>query len=127
MGKYLSIGPDRDRCPPVQIRAMWFHVMFPGNPYWENPNGSMPSHTKGHEGNLPIGTQIQSLRMPGPHIGVSGSVNCWSTFCVAFSLALFALGDIDPTGRFCLRTLNFGRPMTIVGPVWIRLPYPMLS
>jgi hypothetical protein len=37
--------------------------------------------------------------------------------CVALSLALFALGSADLTGRFCLRTLNFGRPMPIVGPI----------
>jgi hypothetical protein len=37
--------------------------------------------------------------------------------CVALSLALFALCSADPTDRFCLRTLNFGRPMPIVGPI----------
>jgi hypothetical protein len=30
------------------------------------------------------------------------------------SLALFALGDANPTDGFYLRTLSFGRPTTIV-------------
>jgi hypothetical protein len=33
------------------------------------------------------------------------------------SLALFALGGADLTDGFCIGTLSFGRPMTIVGPV----------
>jgi hypothetical protein len=37
-GKYLSIGPDRGRCPPGQIQARWLHATFPGNPYRENPD-----------------------------------------------------------------------------------------
>jgi hypothetical protein len=40
-----------------------------------------------------------------------------ATLCVTLSLALFALGDADSTGGFCLRTLRFGRPMTNVGPI----------
>jgi hypothetical protein len=39
------------------------------------------------------------------------------TLCVILSLALFALGGTDPTIRFCLRTLSFGRPTTIVGTI----------
>jgi hypothetical protein len=35
----------------------------------ENPDGSMPAHTKGLEGNLVVQTQIQSMRMPGPLTG----------------------------------------------------------
>jgi hypothetical protein len=38
-------------------------------------------------------------------------------FCVAFSLALFALGSTDLVGGFCLRTMSYSRPMSIVGPV----------
>jgi hypothetical protein len=40
-----------------------------------------------------------------------------ATLCVAFSLALFALGGTDLTGGFCLQTLRFIRPMVIVGPI----------
>jgi hypothetical protein len=34
-------------------------------------DGLMLAHTKGREGNLPVGTQIQSLRMPGALDGAS--------------------------------------------------------
>jgi hypothetical protein len=37
-----------------------------------------------------------------------------ATLCAALSLTLFALGGADLTGGFCLRTLSFGRPTTIV-------------
>jgi hypothetical protein len=37
--------------------------------------------------------------------------------CETLSLALFGLGGTDPASGFCLRTLSFGRPMPIVGPV----------
>jgi hypothetical protein len=40
-----------------------------------------------------------------------------ATLYVALSLALFALGGADSTGGFYLRTLSFGRPMIIMGPV----------
>jgi hypothetical protein len=40
-----------------------------------------------------------------------------ATLGVALSLALFALGDADPAGGFCLRTLNFGRHMLCMGTV----------
>jgi hypothetical protein len=40
-----------------------------------------------------------------------------ATLFVTLSLALFALCDTDLTGGFCLRTLSFGEPMIIVGPV----------
>jgi hypothetical protein len=32
----------------------------------ENSNVLMLAHTKGHEGNLPVGTQIRRLRISGP-------------------------------------------------------------
>jgi hypothetical protein len=32
----------------------------------ENSDGLMPAHIEGHEVNLPVKTQIQSLRMLGP-------------------------------------------------------------
>jgi hypothetical protein len=39
------------------------------------------------------------------------------TLCVTLSLTLFALGDADLTSGFCLKTLSFSRPTTIVGPI----------
>jgi hypothetical protein len=39
----------------------------------KSPDGSMPAHTKGHEGNLPVETHIRSLRMAGPLGGASGA------------------------------------------------------
>jgi hypothetical protein len=58
--------------PPGQIVARWFQVTFPGNPYRKNLDGYIPSHTKGCEGNLLTGAQIQSLRMSGPLDGALG-------------------------------------------------------
>jgi hypothetical protein len=87
MGKYLSIGPDRGRCPspPVQIGAWWFHALFLGSPYWEKLDGYMPAHMGG-DGNLLARTQIQSLRMTGPLGGVSGSASCWPSFVLLYPL-----------------------------------------
>jgi hypothetical protein len=76
----------------------------------------MPTHMKGREGNLPTGTQIESLRMSGPLIGPR-VCQLLATLYVALSLALFALGGADPTGGFCLRTVSFSRPMTITGSI----------
>jgi hypothetical protein len=59
-------------------------------------------------------TQIQNLRMMGPLDGVPVGANYWSSF-VLLSLALFALGDTDPVGGFCLRTLSVSQAH--VGPV----------
>jgi hypothetical protein len=39
----------------------------------ENPDVSMPAHTKGCERNLVIGTQVRSLRMSGPLGGAPGA------------------------------------------------------
>jgi hypothetical protein len=52
--------------PPGQIETGWFQVSFLSNPLWENPDGLVPTHMEGHEGNLPVGTQIRSLRMSDP-------------------------------------------------------------
>jgi hypothetical protein len=42
----------------------------------------VPAHSGGGgDGNLLAGSQIQSLRMPGPLGGVSGSTSCWPSFC----------------------------------------------
>jgi hypothetical protein len=76
----------------------------------------MLAHTKGRDRNLPPGTQIQSLRMPPPSIG-SQMCHLVATLCVALSLALFALDVTDLTSGFCLRTLCYRKPMTIMGPV----------
>jgi hypothetical protein len=55
--------------PPGQIQTRWFHASFLII-LIKNMDGSMPAHTKGHEGNLPVRTQIQSLRMLGPLDGL---------------------------------------------------------
>jgi hypothetical protein len=39
------------------------------------------------------------------------------TLYVALCLALLDLGGSDPTSVFCLRTVSFGRPLRIEGPV----------
>jgi hypothetical protein len=44
--------------PPDKIWIMWFHASFPGNPWWENPDGSVLANIEGHEGNLPVMTQM---------------------------------------------------------------------
>jgi hypothetical protein len=75
----------------------------------------MPAHMEGLEGNLLAGTQIQSLRVPGP---LDGALESVSTLCVSLSLTLFALGSADPTGGFFLRTLSFEDPLAIMGPIW---------
>jgi hypothetical protein len=85
----------------------------------------MPAHTKDREGNLSVGTQIQSLRISGPLSGVPARL-LLATLCVTLNLALFAHGGADPTGEFCLRTLSYCRPTTIVGLFWIRLSYPTM-
>jgi hypothetical protein len=38
----------------------------------ENPDGSILAHTKGHDGNVRVGTLIQSLSMSGPLDGAPG-------------------------------------------------------
>jgi hypothetical protein len=40
----------------------------------------MLAHMKEHEGNLPIGTLIQTMRMSGPLEWGSGCVSCWPPF-----------------------------------------------
>jgi hypothetical protein len=47
----------------------------------ENPDGSMPAHMKGHEGNLSVGTQIRGLRMPGPLDGALGAPTASHPLC----------------------------------------------
>jgi hypothetical protein len=54
----------------------------------------MPTHMKGCEGNLPTGTQIQSLRILGLLDGPSESVICWLPFvslCPSLCLLWVAL------------------------------------
>jgi hypothetical protein len=95
--------------PSSQIRIRWFQAFAPGNPWWENTDGSLLAHTEGCEENLSVETQIQNLRMSDPVIGL-WMRQLLPIVCVALSLALVALGGSDPTGRFQLRTLSFGRP-----------------
>jgi hypothetical protein len=66
-------------------------------------------------------TKLENVKSPrwGPRVAPGAGHSC-----VALSLALFALGGADPAGRFCLRTLSFGR--LTWGPFWIRFPYPLL-
>jgi hypothetical protein len=40
-----------------------------------------------------------------------------ATYCITLSLSLFALGGADLTGGFCLSTLSYSRPTTIVRPI----------
>jgi hypothetical protein len=63
--------------PPWQILVRMFQATFPSNPYQENPDGEMPAHMVGREGNLPIRTQIQSLRVLGILDEVPESASCW--------------------------------------------------
>jgi hypothetical protein len=67
----------------------------------------MPAHMEGHEGNLPIETQIQSFR-----VSLMGHWVCQLLviLCIALSLALVSLGGSDLLGGFCLQTLSFGKP-----------------
>jgi hypothetical protein len=45
-----------------------------------------------------------------------------ATLYVALSLALFAQVGTDPTGGFCLRTLSYSGPTTIMGPILHMVP-----
>jgi hypothetical protein len=72
----------------------------------KNPDGSMPAHTKGCEGNLLLKTQIRSLRMSGPLDGAPDALTTGSP-CVTSSLALVALGGSDPSSGVHLQTLCF--------------------
>jgi hypothetical protein len=47
----------------------------------ENPDGPMPAHTKGREGNLSVMAQILSLRMPGPLNGAPGAPTAGHPLC----------------------------------------------
>jgi hypothetical protein len=40
-----------------------------------------------------------------------------ATLCVALSIALFTLGGANLTGGFCLQTMIFSRPTTILGSI----------
>jgi hypothetical protein len=68
--------------PPSQIWTRWFDASFPGNPWRENPKGSMLEDVEPSMG----------LRMR--HV--------LATLCVASSLAVVTLGGSDLTGGFCL-------------------------
>jgi hypothetical protein len=70
----------------------------------------MLAHMKGHEGNLPARTQIQSLRISGLMDGASGVLAASHPF-VSLCPSTFALGGTNPIGGFYLTTLSFGRPL----------------
>jgi hypothetical protein len=53
-----------------------FQVILAGN-----PDGSLSAHMKGNEGNLPIRTHIQSLRMMGPLDGAPGVSTAGHPLC----------------------------------------------
>jgi hypothetical protein len=56
-GKCLSIGPDKGYCtPPPSNSDQVVSTSFLGNPWWENPDGSVPAHKEEREENLPIKT-----------------------------------------------------------------------
>jgi hypothetical protein len=40
-----------------------------------------------------------------------------ATLYVTLSLTLFPLGGANPTGRFCLHTVSFSKPIAIMGSV----------
>jgi hypothetical protein len=40
------------KCRPGGFTRLFWVILA------KNPDGSMPAHMKGHEGNLPVGTQI---------------------------------------------------------------------
>jgi hypothetical protein len=48
---------------------------------------------------------------------LDGALGEPATFCVTLSLALFALGGADLTGRFYPQTLSISRPTTIMRPI----------
>jgi hypothetical protein len=107
-GNYLSIGPHRGRCLLGHIRTRWFQATIPGNPYWKNQNCLMLARTKGCDKTSRSGL-IYKLEDVGSLRWAPRKCQLLATLCVIMSLALFALGSTNPTGRFCLRTLCFGR------------------
>jgi hypothetical protein len=76
----------------------------------------MPTHMERREGNLLIGTQIQSLRMSGPLDGSQVAPAASHPF-YCFVPCSVCSGGVDPTGGFYPRTLSYIRPTTIVRPI----------
>jgi hypothetical protein len=56
--------------PPIKSGSGGF-TRLPQIIHAKNLDGSMSTHTEGHDGNLSFGTQIRSLRMSGPLDGAS--------------------------------------------------------
>jgi hypothetical protein len=79
----------------------------------ENLDDSVPAHIKGREGNHLVGTQIRSLRVRVPFMGLRMG-QLLSTPCVTSSLVVVVLGISGPTGGFHLWTLSIGGPTVIV-------------
>jgi hypothetical protein len=86
---------------PSQIRSRWFQASFLGNPWRENPDSLVLAHTEGREGNLLIGTQIRSLRMPGLLDGALDALAADHPLC-PFIPSSGCSGGSDPIGGFHL-------------------------
>jgi hypothetical protein len=83
-------------------------------------------HTEGHEENLLVGTQIQSLTMSGPLDGALESASCWpSLVSLCPSLCLLCAALIRQTG-FAFERQDPQALRQLWGPFWIRLPYPVM-
>jgi hypothetical protein len=67
--------------PPGQIQTRWFQASFLGNPWRENPNGSVLAHTEVCEENILAETQIRSLRMLGPLDGAPDALVACHPLC----------------------------------------------
>jgi hypothetical protein len=76
----------------------------------KNLDGSMPAHTKGLEENLPVGTQIRSLKMLGPLDGAPNALTASQPFVSHCSLLWLLRAALTRLSGFCLQTLSFGRP-----------------
>jgi hypothetical protein len=66
--------------PPVKFRLGGF-TQLSRIILAENSDGSVPAHMKGREGNLMVGTQIQSLGMPSPLDGASDAPTAGHPLC----------------------------------------------
>jgi hypothetical protein len=67
----------------------------------ETPDGLMPVHMKGCEGNLLVGTLIQSLRIPGPLDGAPGAPTTGHPSC-------HFIPRSGCSGQLCPDSVGFG-------------------
>jgi hypothetical protein len=89
---------------------MWFQVSFLGNPWQENPNGLVPGHMERRERNLPVGTQIQSLRMLSPLDGAPDALAVVHHLFHFVPRSGRSRRGSNLTSWFCLLALSFGGP-----------------